>query len=52
MVQNPKVFGINLEVKPKKVLVIQSCPALCDLMDCNPPVSSAVKLSRQEYWSQ
>ena len=47
MVQNLKVFGINLEVKLKKVLVIQSCPTLCDPMDCNPPVSSAVELSRQ-----
>ena len=23
-----------------KVLVTQTCPALCDLMDCNPPGSS------------
>ena len=24
----------------KKIEVIQSCPTLCDLMDCNPPGSS------------
>ena len=24
-----------------EVLVAQSCPALCDLMDCSPPGSSA-----------
>ena len=29
--------GGNGEVK---VLVAQSCPALCDPMDCNPPGSS------------
>ena len=31
-------------------LVTQSCPTLCDPMDCNPPDFS-VQLSRQEYWS-
>ena len=24
---------------------------LCDPMDCSPPDSSALKFSRQEYWS-
>ena len=33
------------------VLVTQSCPALCDPMDCSPPGSSAHTFSRQEYWS-
>ena len=33
------------------VLVTQSCPALCDPMDCSPPGSSAIEFSRQEYWS-
>ena len=32
-------------------LVGQSCPALCDPMDCSPPVSSVRGFSRQEYWS-
>ena len=27
-------------VKSKKVLVVQSCPTLCDPMDCSPPGSS------------
>ena len=34
------------------VLVIQSCPTLCDFMDCiacQAPLSMA--FSRQEYWS-
>ena len=30
---------------------LQSCPTLCDPMDCSPPGSSAVGFSRQEYWS-
>ena len=34
-----------------EVLVAQSCPTLCDPMDCSPPGSSVHGLSRQEYWS-
>ena len=33
-----------------KVLVAQSCPTLCNLMDCSAPGSS-MEFSRQEYWS-
>ena len=32
-----------------KVLVAQSCPTLCNSMDCSPPLSMG--FSRQEYWS-
>ena len=28
------------------VLVAQSCPTLCDPMDCSPPVSSVHKISQ------
>ena len=28
----------------------QSCPALCEAMDCSPPGSSVLGFSRQEYW--
>ena len=31
--------------------VTQSCPTLCDPMDCSLPGSSAMGFSRQEYWS-
>ena len=31
--------------------VIQSCPTLCDPMDCSLPGSSVHGISRQEYWS-
>ena len=34
-----------------KVLVGQSCPILCDPMDCSLQASS-VEFSRQEYWSR
>ena len=42
------------------MLVTQSCPTLCNAMDCSPPGSSAhgilqaplpMEFSRQEYWS-
>ena len=29
----------------------QSCPTLCDLMDCSPPGSSVHGIPRREYWS-
>lgn len=31
-------------------LVIQSCPALCDSMDCSPPSSILVMDFQQGYW--
>ena len=30
---------------------LQSCLTLCDPMDCSPPGSLSMELSRQEYWS-
>ena len=36
-------------VSEVKVLVAQSCPTLCNPMDCSPP--GAVEFSRKEYWS-
>ena len=35
--------------KPSESEVIQSCPTLCDPMDCSLPGSMG--FSRQEYWS-
>ena len=35
----------------RKVTVTQSCPTLCNPMDCSLPGSSAMDFSRQEYWS-
>ena len=31
--------------------VVQSCPTLCDPMDCSPPGSLSVEFFRQEYCS-
>ena len=31
-------------------LVAQSCPALCNLMDCSPPALLNMGFPRQEYW--
>ena len=33
------------------VLVAQSCPTLCEPMDCSPPGLLSMEFSRQEYWS-
>ena len=30
---------------------LQSCPTLCDPMDCSPPAPLSMGFSRQEYWS-
>ena len=29
----------------------QSCPTLCDSLDCNPPGSSVHRIFQQEYWN-
>ena len=34
-----------------EVLIAQSCPTLCNPMDCSPPGSLSVGFPRQEYWS-
>ena len=33
------------------VLVAQSCPTLCDPMDCDPPGSSVHGILQARYWS-
>ena len=33
------------------VVVAQSCPTLCNPVDCSPPGSSVHGIPRQEYWS-
>ena len=40
-------------MKPVKVevLVAQSCPTLCDPVDCSPQGPLSTKFSRQDYWS-
>ena len=43
--------SVLLKISGISVLVTQSCPTLCDPMDCSPPGSSAKEFSRQRYWS-
>ena len=52
-----KYFAVHLDTAAwhspswlMKVLVTQLCPTLCNPRDCNPPGSSSVKFSWQEYW--
>ena len=33
------------------MLIVQSCPTLCDPMDRSPLASLSMEFSRQEYWS-
>ena len=47
------MYGRNQHIMVKqkvKVLVVQLCLTLCDLMDCI-QVPLSVEFSRQEYWS-
>ena len=41
----------QLEKWKVKVLVTQSCPTLCDLMDVAHQAPLSMEFSRQEYWS-
>ena len=34
-----------------KVLVAQSCPTLCDPMDCGPQAPLSMEFSKHRYWS-
>ena len=38
-------------VNAMKSQVAQSCPTLCDPMDCSLPASLSMEFSKQEYWS-
>ena len=51
-----KNLGIKSRISNKKVWhrfssVTQSCPTLCDAMDCSSPGSSVHGILQQEYWS-
>ena len=52
------VYGYQLLPKPTVVVaavselnVAQSCPTLCNPMDCNRQAPLSMEFSRQEYWS-
>ena len=43
------IYILNIGQRVCVCSVAQSCPALCNPMDCSPPGS--MEFSRQEYWS-
>ena len=49
----PKLENLFPNIVPNVLcLVVQSCPTLCDSMDCGPPGSSFHRDSpRKEYWN-
>ena len=48
---NQYLYIILTKERKKESEVAQSCPTLCDSMDCSPPGSSIHGILRQEYWS-
>ena len=43
--------NIMLSDMKVKVVIVQSCPTLCDPMNWSPAASLSTGSSRQEYWS-
>ena len=43
--------NLPTQLEKKESEDAQSCPTLCDPMDCSLPAPSSVEFSRQEYWS-
>ena len=48
---NEMIIRLIIKYKLLCAKSLQSCPTLCDLMDCSPPGSSSMGFPRQEYWS-
>ena len=46
--ENKNSLYSNMKVR---VLVTQSCPTLCDPMDCTQQAPLSMEFFRQEYWS-
>ena len=42
---------IELFLRKVEVIVTQSCPTLCDPVDCSPPGPPVHAFSKQKYWS-
>ena len=49
--QKEKDIPHGITYESVKLLVAQSCPTVCDPMDCSPQVPLSMEFSRQEYWS-
>ena len=50
-IQNTELFADMDVERETESEVAQSCPTLCNPMDCSLPGSSVHGFSRQEYWS-
>ena len=51
----PKLFvgnGLSVPLPTATATSLQSCPTLCDPIDCSSPGSSVLEFSRQHYWSK
>ena len=44
-------LGLSFPVNHVKMLVTQSCPTLCNVMDCSRQALLCRGFSRQEYWN-
>ena len=51
MWENTEITGSQQIYKQNKCVVAQSCPTLCDPMDCSLRGPLSMGFSRQEYWS-
>ena len=49
--ENKTEIWVQIEVSFVVCLFTQSCPTLCDPLDCSPPGSSVHRIFQQEYWS-
>ena len=50
--ENKTEIWVQVEVSFVVCLFTQSCPTLCDPLDCSPPGSSVHRIFQQEYWSE
>ena len=51
-IKPPSIIKVKVNYRKKmKVLVTQSCPTLCNPVNCSPPGSSVMEFSREKYWS-
>ena len=51
LLQADNLIGFCIFISLCVCLVAQSCPTLCNPMDCSPPAPLSMECSRQEYWS-
>ena len=49
--RNFKKCHFHTPPSPPCISVSQSCPTLCEPVDCSQPVPLSMEFSRQEYWS-